>query len=138
MRVRPDAIYSQVAFSWRAYGISEIENIEAEAHGPRTGKGDRKMREPGWHKRAVALEDTAPASCPRCHAIDDMSDKEIDRRLARDFDFFEGRRDYLGSLTDLPDHSPNCPLYQKTAARSEKEVDTRLAGLIEIMKKRRM
>jgi hypothetical protein len=65
-----------------------------------------------------------------------MSDKEIDRRLARDLEFFEGRRNYLGSLTDLPDHSPNCPLYQKTAAMSEKEVDTKLARLTEIMKKR--
>jgi hypothetical protein len=66
-----------------------------------------------------------------------MSDKEIDRRLARDLEFFEGRRTYLGSLTDLPEHSPNCPLYQKTAARSEKEVDAVLARLTELMKKER-
>jgi hypothetical protein len=65
-----------------------------------------------------------------------MSDKEIDRRLARDLEFFEGRRNCLGSLTDLPDHSPNCPLYQKTTARSEKKVDAKLARLTELMKKR--
>lgn len=96
------------------------------------------MRKPGLHKRAAALDAPAPASCPRCQAIDDMSDKEIDRRLARDLEFFEGRRTYLGSLTDLPDHSPNCPLYQKTAARSEKEADAVLARLTELMKKKRI
>jgi hypothetical protein len=116
--------------------MSPIENLEAEAHSPRTGKGDKRMRNPGLHKRAVAQEDSAPASCPRCQAIDSMSDREIDRRLARDFDFFEGRRNYLGSLTDLPDHSPTCPLYQKTTAMSEKEVDAQLARLTETMEKR--
>jgi len=116
--------------------MSKSENLEAGAHGPRTGKGDQRMRNPGLHKRAVAQETSAPESCPRCHAIDSMSDKEIDRRLARDLEFFEGRRNYLGSLTDLPDHCPTCPLYQKTAARSEKEVDAKLARLTELMKKR--
>jgi hypothetical protein len=97
----------------------------------------QEMGTPGWYKHVKAQESSAPASCPRCQAIDSISDKEIDRRLARDLEFFEGRRNYLGSLTDLPDHSPNCPLYQKTAARSEKEVDAKLAQLTDIMRKRR-
>jgi len=89
------------------------------------------------HKHVKAQESSAPVSCPRCQAIDNMSDKEIAMRLAEDFDFLEGRRIYLGSITDLPDHSPTCPLYQKTAAMSEKEVDAKLAQLTDIMRKRR-
>jgi hypothetical protein len=94
------------------------------------------MRNPGLHKRAVAQEVSAPASCPRCQAIDNMSDKEIATRLAKDLEFLEGRRICIGSLTDLPDHSPNCPLYQKTAARSAEEMDAKLARLTDIVKKR--
>jgi hypothetical protein len=94
------------------------------------------MRKPDLHKHAETQEETAPESCPRCQAIENISDKEIDRRLARDLEFFEGRRNYLGSLTDLPDHSPTCPLYQKTVASSAEEADAKLARLIEIMKMR--
>jgi hypothetical protein len=65
-----------------------------------------------------------------------MSDKELDRRLARDLEFFEGRCDYLGSLTDLPDHSTTCPLYQKAIAKSEPERDAKLAQLTEILRER--
>jgi hypothetical protein len=94
------------------------------------------MRKTDLQKRAVAQDAPAPASCPRCQAIDNMSDKEIDRRLARDLEFFEGRRNFLCSLTDLPDHSPTCPLYQKTTARSGEEVDAKLARLTELVKKK--
>jgi hypothetical protein len=94
------------------------------------------MRIPGLHKRAVAQEAPAPASCPRCQAIDSMSDKEISMRLAKDHEFLEGRRICIGSLTDLPDHSPTCPLYKKTAVMSREEVDAKLAELTDLMKKR--
>jgi hypothetical protein len=94
------------------------------------------MRKTGLHKHAETQEGPDPESCPRCQAIENISDKEIDRRLARDLEFFEGRRNYLGSLTDLPDHSPTCPLYQKAAARSEKEAKAKLARLAEIIKTR--
>jgi hypothetical protein len=65
-----------------------------------------------------------------------MSDKEIAMRLAKDLEFLEGRRICIGSLTDLPDHSPTCPLYQMTAARSKEEVDAKLAQLTDHIKKR--
>jgi hypothetical protein len=65
-----------------------------------------------------------------------MSDKEITMRLAKDLEFLEGRRICIGSLTDLPDHSPTCPLYQKTAVMSQEEAEAKLAQLTDLMKKR--
>jgi hypothetical protein len=65
-----------------------------------------------------------------------MSGKEIAMRLAKDLEFLEGRRICIGSLTDLPDHSPTCPLYQKIAVVSREEAETKLAQLTELMKKR--
>jgi hypothetical protein len=94
------------------------------------------MRRTDLHKRAVVQEPPAPAPCPRCQAITDMSNKELERRLAGDLEFFEGRCDYLGSLTDLPEHSPTCPLYQKATSKSETEIDAKLARLADVLRKR--
>jgi hypothetical protein len=135
---RPNAIPNAI-YSWVASGRRDCEiSITSEARivAP-TGRGDYEMRIPGLHKRALTHEVAAPDPCPRCQAIEEMSDKEIAVRLAKDLEFLEGRRICSGSLTDLPDHSPSCPLYQKTAAISREEVDAKLAQLTDLMKKRK-